>query len=314
VKFAIYGAGGVGGYLGGLLARAGHEVVFIARGEHLHAIRTRGLKVRSVNGDFNIHPAAATSDPRDIGEVDCVIVAVKHYQLLQVAPQIKHLIGAKTTVVPLQNGVDAHDVLIQGLGSGPVVGGFTRIVSMIESPGIIQQPSRIQEVSVGELDRTQSDRCQRIVDAWAECGVNAVQPEDIHNPMWAKFIFMASYGGVSSLAQVPSGELLACQESKELFVRAMKEVEALGRARGIDLAPDVVPEALATLERFESTTTSSTQRDVAEGKPFELEAFSGTIVRLGRESGIATPVHEVLYGLLRPSLLRAMSQTLHEGV
>jgi len=308
MKIAVFGAGGVGGYLGGLLALAGHDVSFIARGEHLEAIRAVGLKVNSVNGDFKVQPAVATSAPGDIGPVEFVIVAVKHYQLSEVARQIKPLIGSKTTVVPLQNGVDAHDVLIESLNPKAVVGGFTRIVSMIEAPGVIHQPSKIQEVYVGELDRSQSNRCQKIVDAWAECGVDAFQPEDIYTPMWTKFLFIAAYGGVSSLAQVPSGELLACPESRDLLVRAMQEIEAVGRARGIVLASDAVPAAIATLECFEPTTTSSTQRDVAAGNLFELEVFSGTVVRLGREAGITTPVHEVIYGLLRPALLRAISQ------
>ena len=307
MKVAIFGAGGVGGYFGGLLAQAGYEVRFIARGEHLAAIRKNGLIVKSVMGDFKIDPALATDDPTEIGEVDYVIVSVKHFQLAEAAPQIKHLLGANTTVVPLQNGVDAHEILIEILDSEGVVGGFTRIVSMIEAPGIIRQPSVIQEVYVGDLDGKSSLRCQKILDAWSECGVDAIQPEDIFIPMWTKFVFMASYGGVSSLARVSSGELLSCRESKELFVRAMQEVEAVGRARGVELPADVVPSALATLERFEPTTTSSTQRDVAAGRPFELEAFSGTVVRLGRECGVPTPVHELLYGLLRPALLRAIS-------
>ena len=212
MKVAVFGTGGVGGYLGGLLAHNGHEVSFIARGVHLQAIKTHGLKVRSVNGDFVVRPAVATDVPEEIGEVDYVVVAVKHFDLHEVARRINPLIGAETTVVPLQNGVDAHEVLIQLLGSDPVVGGFTRIVSMLESPGIIHQPSMIQEVYVGELDKKKSERCQNIVDAWVECGVQAVQPEDIFIPMWTKFVFMAAFGGVSSLAQVPSGELLACQE------------------------------------------------------------------------------------------------------
>jgi 2-dehydropantoate 2-reductase len=308
MKIAVFGAGGVGGYLGGLLALAGHDVSFIARGEHLEAIRTTGLKVKSVNGDFIVQPAIATSEPGEIGPVEYVIVGVKHYHLSETARQIKPLLSSKTTVVPLQNGVDAHDILIESLNPDVVVAGFTRIVSMIEASGVIYQPSKIQEVYVGELDRSQSNRCQKIVDAWADCGVDASQPEDIYIPMWTKFIFMASYGGVSSLVKVPSGELLACPESRELLVKAMQEVEAVGRGRGIDLAADVVPAAMTTLERFEPTTTSSTQRDVTAGNMFELEAFSGTVLRLGREAGISTPVHEVLYGLLRPALLQAISQ------
>ncbi|OGO17543.1 MAG: hypothetical protein A2Z14_03720 [Chloroflexi bacterium RBG_16_48_8] len=308
MRIAIVGAGGVGGYLGGVLAQSPpNEVSFIARGKHLEAIRTCGLQVKSVHGDFLINPARVSDDPSEVGEVDYIVVAVKHFQLTEAASMIKPLVGKGTTIVPLQNGVDAHEVLISFLGSEYVVGGFARIVSMIEAPGIIRQPSMIREVYVGELDKTRSERCQRIVNAWAECGVEAIQPEDISIPMWTKYLFMASYGGVSSLARVPSGDLLNCPESRNMLVRAMEEVEALARAKGIYLAADVVPTAMATLENFEPATTSSTQRDVAAGKPFELEAFSGTVVRLGREVGMATPVHEMLYSLLRPQLLRAQS-------
>jgi 2-dehydropantoate 2-reductase len=307
MKIAIFGAGGVGGYLGGLLAQINHDVYFIARGEHLEAMKTHGLQVKSIHGDFRIQPIKATSDPGQVGQVDYIVVAVKHFQLEEAASSMRPLIGSETTIVPLQNGVDAHDVLISTLGPDCIVGGFARMVSMIESPGIIRQPSMICEVLVGELDRTRSERCQRIVDAWADCGVQAIQPDDIYLPMWTKYVFIAAYGGVSSLAQVPSGELLGCPESRELLIRAMEEIEALARAKGIHLAPDVVSSAVATLEKFEPTTTSSTQRDVASGRPFELEAFSGTIARMGREMGIPTPVHEALYALLKPQLIRAQS-------
>lgn len=307
MKIAVFGAGGVGGYLGGLLAQINHDVYFIARGEHLKAIQKSGLRVRSINGDFHLQNAQATDDPRQVGQVDYVVVAVKHFQLRDAARLMEPLIGSDTTIVPLQNGVDTHEILISILGSDGVVGGFTSIVSMIEAPGIIRQPSRMREVFVGELNRSRSDRCQRIVDAWADCGVVAVQPEDIYIPMWTKYLFIAAFGGVSSLAQVPSGALLECAESKALLVRAMEEIENLARAKSINLASDVVSNAVAKLEKFEPTTTSSTQRDVASGKPFELEAFSGTIIQLGREMGIPTPVHEMLYALLKPQLIQAQS-------
>jgi 2-dehydropantoate 2-reductase len=307
MKIAVFGAGGVGGYLGGLLAHIGHDVSFIARGKHLEAIRTHGLQIKSIHGDFRIQPAFATDDPNQVGQVDYVVVAVKHFQLCEAASMMKPLLGRTTTIVPLQNGVDAHDVLISSLGSRYVVGGLTRMVSMIEAPGIIQQRSRICEVYVGELDKTRSERCQRIVDAWLEGGIQAVQPEDIDVPLWTKYLFMAAYGGVSSLAQVPSGELLECPESRGLLIRAMREIEALARVKGIPLASDVVLSAVRTLEKFEPTTTSSTQRDVASGRRFELEAFSGTVVRMGREEGVPTPVHEMLYALLKPQLIRTQA-------
>jgi len=307
VRTAIFGAGGVGGYFGGLLAQAGHEVSFIARGEHLRALQEAGLRVNSVNGDFTIRPARATDTPAEIGPVDYVVVAVKQYSLREAAPQIRPLVGPETTVVPLLNGVDAHQPLIEAVGAGPVVGGLCSLVSLVEAPGVIRQESKLRRVVVGELDRRKSDRVERLVRAWAAAGAEAIHAEDILVALWTKFVFIASFGGVTSLARCNAGELLASRETRELFVEAMREVEAVARARHIELAPDAVEKGLSIAVAFEPTATSSMQRDVAAGKPFELEAFSGTVVRLGEQAGVATPMHQMLYGLLKPALLKAMA-------
>ena len=168
MKIAVFGTGGVGGYFGGLLAHTGHEVTFIARGEHLRAILRGGLRVKSVNGDFTIHPAQATDMPAHVGAVDYVVVAVKAYSLKTAAPQIRPLVGSETTVVPLLNGVDAHEHLIEALGPVPVVGGLCSLVSLIEAPGVIRQESKLQRVVVGELDRRKSERVERLVEAGFE--------------------------------------------------------------------------------------------------------------------------------------------------
>ncbi|HLE03336.1 MAG TPA: 2-dehydropantoate 2-reductase [Anaerolineales bacterium] len=307
MRTAIFGAGGVGGYFGGLLAQAGHEVSFIARGEHLRALQEAGLRVNSVNGDFTIRPARATDTPAEIGPVDYVVVAVKQYSLREAAPQIRPLVGPETTVVPLLNGVDAHQPLIEAVGAGPVVGGLCSLVSLVEAPGVIRQESKLRRVVVGELDRRKSDRVERLVRAWAAAGAEAIHAEDILVALWTKFVFIASFGGVTSLTRCNAGELLASRETRELFVEAMREVEAVARARHIELAPDAVEKGLSIAVAFEPTATSSMQRDVAAGKPFELEAFSGTVVRLGEQAGVATPMHQMLYGLLKPAVLKAMA-------
>ena len=306
MKVAIFGAGGVGGYFGGLLAQAGHKVSFIARGEHLRALQEAGLRVNSVNGDFTIRPARATDTPAEIGPVDYVVVAVKQYSLREAAPQIRPLVGPETTVVPLLNGVDAHQPLIEAVGAGPVVGGLCSLVSLIEAPGVIRQESILRRVVVGELDRRKSDRVERLVQAWAAAGAEAIHVEDIHVALWTKLVFIASFGGVTSLARCNAGELLASRQTRELFVKAMREVEAVARARHIELAPDAVEKGLSIAVAFEPTATSSMQRDVEAGKQFELEAFSGTVVRLSDEAGVPTPVHRTIYGLLKPTLRRVM--------
>ncbi|NIS83273.1 MAG: 2-dehydropantoate 2-reductase [Anaerolineales bacterium] len=306
MRIAIFGTGGVGGYFGGLLANSGHEVTFIARGEHLNAIKSHGLRVKSVNGDFTIHPARATDDTPSAGPQDYVIVAVKHYQLADALHDIRPLVGSQTTLVPLLNGVDAHEHFIHAFGPDRVVGGLCSLVSMIEAPGIIRQESVMRQVVVGELIRERTDRVERIIQAWRECGVDAIHAEDIFIAMWTKFLFIASFGGVSSLSRASAGEILGCAETKILWIQAMEEVRELARTLGIALKPNVVESAVSLLENFEPTATSSMQRDVANGRLFELEAFSGTIKRVGLELGVVTPVHNTIYALLRPALDRAM--------
>jgi 2-dehydropantoate 2-reductase len=305
MKIAVYGSGGVGGYFGGLLARTGHDVTFIARGEHLNAMQESGLQVISANGDFTLPEVKATNNPAELGPVDYVIVGLKHYHLPQAAPQIKPLVGTNTTVVPLLNGVDAHEYLIEALGPKPVVGGLCSLVSMVASPGVIQQPSKLTRVVVGELDRTKSERVEKIITAWDEAGAEAIHAQDIYVAMWTKFLFIASFGGVSSLANATIGEIRSCAETRQLLTEAMAEIEALARAQDIQLADDVVESALALTDGFEASATSSMQRDVITGKPFELEAFSGTITRSGEEFGVPTPIHRTIYGLLKPALDRA---------
>jgi 2-dehydropantoate 2-reductase len=305
MKIAVFGTGGVGGYFGGLLAIAGHEVTFIARGEHLQAIREKGLAVHSINGDFHISPAQATGNPKEVGVADYVIISVKHYHLAEAVSQVHPLVGPQTTVVPLLNGVGAHEILAAELGPENVVGGLCSLVTMIKAPGVIRQPSKLRRVVVGELDHRKSTRVDKLVRAWADCGAEAIHAEDIHAAMWTKFVFIASFGGVTSLARGNAGEVRTIPETRALFVEAMREIEALARARGVNLSPDVVENSLALTDNFEPEATSSMQRDVEDGNMFELEAFSGTVVRLGEEWGVPTPVHRMIYGLLRPTLLRA---------
>lgn len=305
MKIAIFGTGGVGGYFGGLLANAGYEVSFIARGAHLQAMRQSGLRVNSVNGDFHLKQVQVTDEPTEIGPVDYVIVAVKHYHLDLVVPQIKPLVGPGTTIVPLLNGVDAHEKLAEAYSKDAVVGGLCSLVSMIESPGVIKQASKLRRVVIGELDHNRSERVERIVQALAKGGAEAVHADNIHVALWTKFMFITSFGGVSSLARANAGEFLGCQASKDLFVRAMQEVNDLASAQGINLAPHAVENTLAFAEGFEPTATSSMQRDVEAGNLFELEAFNGTIVSLGKKYNVPTPVHETMYALLMPALMRA---------
>lgn len=307
LKIAVVGSGGVGGYFGGLLAHAGHDVCFVARGDHLAALQSRGLTVKSVHGDFSVQPAQATDDPASIGAVDYVIVGVKHYSLASAGRDVAKLVGPETTVVPLLNGIDAHEVLESHVPQRALIGGLCSVVSMIESPGVIRQESQFRSVVVGELDHHRSDRVERLVQAWQEAGASTTQADDIHVAMWNKFIFIASYGGVGALARANAGEIQASPETRQLIVEAAHEVEAVARAEGVNLAPDASDRAIGFFDNLGPKSTSSMQRDVVAGLKFELEAFSGTIVRRGQTNGVPTPVHRMINALLLPALKRAMA-------
>lgn len=305
VKILVAGTGGVGGYFGGLLANAGHAVAFLARGPHLQAIQRDGLQVHSVHGDFVLRPAEASDRPEDLPAPDCVVVAVKHYDLQSTARQLQAVVREGTTVVPLINGVDAHEVLQATLGRGRIAGGTCSIAARIEAPGVIRQESRLQRVVFGALDGRPDDALSALAAAWRKCGVEAEQTADIVAALWSKLIFIASFGGVTALARSTAGEVRAAPAVRAVLLEAMREVDRVGRAVGARLAHDAVEQALAIVEALEPGVTSSLQRDVADGRRFELEAFSGTIVRLAREHSIEVPVHTAIYGLLRPMLTRA---------
>ncbi len=305
MKIVVAGTGGVGGYFGGLLAQAGHAVTFLARGRHLEAIRQQGLMIHSVNGDFTLHPADAQDDAASLAPPEIVLVAVKYYDLEAVARPLAPIVDEQTVVVPLLNGIDAHRVLSDILARGCIVGGTCSIAARIEAPGVIRQESRLRRVVVGALDSYPHAVLEELVTAWRACGVEARQSADILADLWSKFVFIASFGGVTALARATAGEVRADPATRALLVEAMREVEAVSRASGARVAEDVVARSIALVDGLEPGMTSSLQRDVADGRRFELEAFSGTIVRLAQELGIDVPVHAALYALLKPMLARA---------
>jgi 2-dehydropantoate 2-reductase len=305
MRLAIFGAGSVGGYFGGCLARAGHEVVFIARGEHLRAIQTHGLRVDSPKGDFLVRPAHATGDPAQAGTVDVVIVGVKAWQVPDAALAMRPMLNPQTFVVPLQNGVEAAGQLSEAIGPARVVGGLCRIISAIAGPGHIRHGGMEPTVIIGELDRRPSERTERLRAALEAAGVATEVAVDIHAALWEKFLFLAPLSGVGAVARAPIGILRGLPETRQLLVAAMHEVLAVARARGVALPADAVDRALATVDAAPAEGSASMQRDVIAGRPSELESQSGAVVRLGREAAVPTPVHAFIYQTLLPMEMRA---------
>jgi 2-dehydropantoate 2-reductase len=306
MRVAIYGTGGVGGYFGGRLAEAGHDVVFIARGAHLEAIRKDGLVVESVAGDFVVRPANATDSPAEAGPVDAVLVCVKAWQVPEAAAKLGPLLGPETFVVPLQNGVEAADQLAAAVGRARVVGGLCRLLSYVAGPGRIRHAGVPPVVELGERGGGKSGRVEALRSALASAkGVEVLLPADIDVATWEKFLFIAPFGAVGAVTRMPAGVVRGVPETRAMLRAAMQEVFALAAARGVILDGDAVDRTLAYVDSLPEETTASMQRDITEGRPSELEQQTGTVVRLGREAGVPVPVNECLYRSLLPAELRA---------
>lgn len=305
MRIAVFGTGGAGGYFGARLARAGEDVTFIARGAHLEAIRERGLTVETPAGEIVIRPARATDDPTKAGAVDVVLIGVKSWQVLDAARAIRPMVGPETFAVPLQNGVEAASQLVSVLGADHVVGGLCGTLSWVASPGRIRSIGIVHFVKIGELDNRASKRTERLRAAFERSGVDVEIPPDIGRALWEKFLFVVSLGGVGTVARVPVGVLRTVPGTRKMLTRCMEEILAVARARGVPLADSIVAEKMALVDSLAPDGTTSLQRDIVDGKPSELEAWNGAVVRLGREAGVSTPLHEFLYDSLLPQELRA---------
>ena len=288
----------MGGYFGGRLAQAGEDVTFIARGEHLRAIQANGLKVDSSSGDFVVYPAKATDNVSEVGETELVFLGVKAWQVPEAARTIKPLVGPMTTVVPMQNGVDAVPQLVAELGPRNVIGGLCRIVSFVVAPGHIRHAGFKPTIIIGELDNQRSDRIVRIEKVFKHAGLDTTIAADIQVALWTKFLFIASFSGVGAVANAPAGVLRSDPKWRAQIRSAMEEIYELAHARGVNLPVDSVDKVMAAVDGLPEDATSSMQRDIAAGKPSELESQNGAVVRMAREAGIDVPTHTHIYQTL----------------
>lgn len=306
---AVFGAGAVGAYFGGRLAEAGADVAFVARGEHLRAIRERGLLVTSVAGDFTIHPARASDDPAELGPADVILLGVKTWQVPEAARAMRPMLGPETFVVPLLNGVEAPAQLTEALGPGRALGGVCRIFAQIAEPGHVRHGGVEPYLGFGELEGGTSARAERLRDAFAPArGVTAEVLPDVRAAMWRKFMFIAAMSGVGAVTRAPMGLLRRLPETRRMLERALEETGALAVASGVALPASAVAETLAFMDTLPEDATASMQRDVMAGRPSELEAQSGAVVRLAARAGVEVPVHDFLYRSLLPLELRARGE------
>ncbi|MCX7682918.1 MAG: 2-dehydropantoate 2-reductase [Anaerolineae bacterium] len=308
MRIAVFGAGAVGGYFGARLARAGEEVILIARGAHLEAIRQNGLYVESPLGDFHIHPLLATDRPAEVGPVDVILVGVKAWQVPEVAPQMGPLVGSETFITPLENGVEAPDQLAAVWGKERVLGGLCRIISMVVEPGRIRHGGIEPYVAFGEMDNRYSERVERLRATFERAGVQAEIPPDIWVALWEKFLFIAPLAGIGALARAPVGVLRSIPQLRRMLEGAIAEAFAVGRACGVHLPDDAPARTMALIDRMPPEGTTSMQRDLIAGRPSELDYLVGAVVRLGEAAGVATPLHTFAYYVLWPQERRARGE------
>lgn len=309
MKIVIFGTGGVGGYFGGRLAQQGQDVTFIARGAHLDAIRENGLRVDSVNGDFAISPAHVTDSPSDIDSADLILLCTKGWQLNEAVSQMKSLIGAGTIILPLLNGMEHMDALLETFGSEHVLGGLCRISAFIEAPGHIRHAGIQPYLAYGEWDNVNSERIQKLDSIFKSLnGVTAENPSDIQTAMWEKFIFIAATSGVGAYTRQTLGEYRSDPASRAMLKAALEETTAIARARSIAIAENFVETTLTRMDGLPPQTIASMQKDIMAGRPSELDQQTGAVIRMGRASNVKTPTHEKIYSILLPLEQKARSR------
>jgi 2-dehydropantoate 2-reductase len=305
MRIAIVGVGGVGGYFGAKLAHVGEEVILLARGEHLRAIRETGLRLESADGDVTVHPAHATDDPEAVGAVDVVLVAVKGWQMPESIATLRPLVGAETLVVPLLNGVEAPDQLAAALGREHVAAGLCGLFGSIAGPGHIRQILPQPYVTIGELDDSRTPRIERLHAALARTGARAAIAPNIRAALWEKLLMVEPLGAVGAVTRAPAGALRALTQTSALLDGTMREVFQVARGLGVAVAEEAIARARATVDSLPPQATASLQRDVIAGRPSELETQIGAVVRGARQANIAAPLHDFFYAVLLPQERRA---------
>ena len=298
MRVAVIGAGATGGYIGGKLAQAGNQVAIVDVGPQLAAIQKHGLRLKTHWGDFTAR-VQATDDPKQIGPVDLVLLALKTYHNEAVLPRLKPLFGKNTTLLSLQNGVDNYERISVHVGKGRVIPGAFYIETTVEEPGVICQQGDVVRVVIGEADGGETPRIRAIADALAAAGIETEVAPSIQKELWTKFLFVVTLAGVTSACRALMKDVLPVPEVRELIIQVMREIESVARARNVPLDSDVVDKTMAYVDRSAADLLASMHMDLEHGRPMELEALTGAVVRLGRECGVPAPANSVIYAILK---------------
>lgn len=302
MKVAVMGAGSIGGYFGGMLARAGHEVTLIARGDHLDAIRRHGLIMQTQAGQFTV-PCSATDQPAEVGHVDLTLLTTKTYHNGVAVPAMAPMVGPDTAILCLQNGIDSYAPLVEAFPNAVVLPGAAYIEAGRASPGVVTQAGDIVRIVTGSIrgsDPSHQARAGVVCSAFREADVPAETQDDIAVTLWTKFLFITTMAGTTSLAREYLRDLLPRPEWHKIIVGCMAEIERAGRASGVDLSPTIVADTLNYMESAKGAMSASMHADLLAGRPMELEALNGAVVRAGESAGVPTPVNDVIYAALKP--------------
>lgn len=300
MKIACVGVGGIGGFLAVRLAAAGEEVVAIARGAHLDAIRRDGLRLKAPGGDTVAGNIRATDDPSSAGPADVVVIGVKMWDLESATRAALPLVGPATTIVGFQNGVEKEAIIGRVAGEARVIGGACYISTEIERPGVILQKGTLERFILGELSGPPSPRVCAFEAACANAGIKIETSDEMSRVIWEKFVFISSSAAMTALIRLPVGAIRTNPQSRELLLDALREAVDVARAKGVALSPNFAQETLTFIDAQPSSTRASMAVDLERGNRLEVEWLSGAIVRMGRELGVPVPVHRVVADALAP--------------
>ena len=304
MKVAVFGPGGVGGYVGARLAQAGVDVHLVGRGSHLRALQDEGLDLRSVAGDAHVD-LPATDDPVDVGPCDFVLCCVKSFDTADVAARLDPLLADGGAVVSLQNGIGNEDVLADAVGRERVLGGVAYIFSTIGGPGVVEHTGGPAKITFGELDGRRSDRAEALLASCEDApGLSAELSEAIEVDLWEKTAFICAQAGLTAATRLPLGDIRETEESWTMYRRVVEEVCAVAAARRVELPDDTVERWMGFAADLEAESYSSLHYDLTHDKRMELEALHGAVVRAAEAEGVDVPMTEALYAVLRPWAVR----------
>ena len=299
MRIAVMGAGSIGGYFGGMLAQSGNDVTLIARGKHLETIRKDGLKILNDDGHFLVK-CDATDDPTGIGVVDLVILPVKTYQNDMAIPPLRSLIDSSTSILCLQNGMDSYQSITRLLQIQDPLPGAAYIEAGVQSPGIIRQSGTVVKIVFGELNGTLSSRGTEIQKVLSDSGIDTQFTTDILKTLWTKFLFISTMAGITCLTRETLAQLVPKEDWPNIIIDCMKEIEAVGRGNNINLENDVVKTTMDYITESLENMQASMHTDLMAGRPLELDALNGAVVRAGKLADIPTPINSLIYAMLKP--------------